>query len=412
MITIPLSYNTGSTIGGTTQVGGLAVGTTEQDYSSNIGGVKWWMGPDQDLGYVIAHSISGNTQSTPIFSGAPSGKLTLSPTYLGDSMSLSNGNQTVQQLFGYIQSVLGQTLISGNDKVMFSVFCSLASPETFPNGHFVGIGTTSMNYNVVSPNPYNSFPGNDNQSIGLNSGGEYWYNGSIQSSGLPTWTSGDTIDTAVDLSNEKVWIRVNGGNWNNNPANDPATNIGGLGITGLTSFYPVLCPAYEGTMTILNNTIYGVPSGFILLGTNVNASLGFNRTKDFTDESFVGLAEYVSRKYSTSQTFSSATEASIWLTNNGFWNSYPCLGIATNSTGGLDGFSVGGQAVAFSILPNPVIGTTYPVGSQITFQNGEVRTMIGIDDYSPSYIDIFYDSPISTNILFPIIICYPSILLD
>lgn len=406
MITIPLSYNTGSTIGGTTQVGGLAIGTTEQDYSSNIGGVKWWMGPDQDLGYVIAHPVSGNTQSTPVFSGAPSGKLTLSPTYIGDSMNLSNGNQTVIQYFGYVQSVLGQTLVNNNDKVMFSVFCSLLEPATFPNGHYIGVGTTSMNYNVVSPNPYNSFPGNDNQSVGLNSGGEYWYNGSLQSSGLPTWTSGDTIDVAVSLIDNKIWIRVNGGNWNNSPTDNPTTSSGGQNILGgLTSFYPVLCPAYEGTMTILNTTTYGVPSGYTLLGANINASVGFNRTKDFTDGSFISLAEYVSRKYSTPQTFSTASQASLWLTTNGFWNSYVtnCLNIATNNGGGLTGWN----PTAFDIAPNPAIGTTYPVGSQITFQNGEVRTMVQVDDYSPIYMDIFYDSPISTNILFPITICYP-----
>lgn len=59
------------------------------------------------------------------------------------------------------------------------------------------------------------------------------------------------------------------------------------------------------------------------------------------------------------------------------------------------------------IAPNPAIGTTYPVGSQITFQNGEIRTMVQVDDYSPIYMDIFYDSPISTGVLFPIKICYP-----
>jgi len=122
--TTPLAYNPSlSPIAGTTQVGTLAVGTTQQDYSGNIGGITWWMGSDEDLGYVIAHPMSANTQPTPII--------------------------------------------------------------------------------------------------------------------------------------------------------------------------------------------------------GVSASLGFNRTKDFTDESFVNLAEYVSRKYSTPQTFSSATEASIWLTTNGFWNSYP-----------------------------------------------------------------------------------------
>lgn len=403
--TTPLAYNTGSPISGTTQVGNLAVGTTQQNYSSSPGNVKWWMGPDEDLGYVIGYPVSGNTQPTPIFSGAPSGILTLSPTYIGNSMNLSDGNQTVHQFFGYVQSVLGQTLINGNDKVMFSVFCSLLEPATFPNGHYIGVGTTSMNYNVVTPDPYNSFPGNDNQSIGLNSGGEYWYNGTIQVSGLPTWTSGDTIDVAVNLGDNKIWVRVNGGNWNNNPTDNPANSSGGVGISGLTSFYPVLCPAYEGTMTILNNATYGLPSGFTLLGTNINASIGFNRTTDFTDESFIDLAEYVSRKYNTPQTFSTATQASLWLTTNGFWNSYVtnCINIATNYGGGLNGWA----PTAFDIAPNPAIGTTYPVGSQITFQNGEIRTMIQVDDYSPIYMDIFYDSPISTGVLFPITICYP-----
>ena len=124
--TNPLAYNTGPSIPGTNQIGSLAVGVTDQEYSGNIGGVPWWMSPDENLGYVIAHPVPGNTQPTPI-------------------------------------------------------------PGTF-------------------------------------------------------------------------------------------------------------------------------------------ASLGFDRTKDFTNESFINLAEYVSRKYSTPQSFSSATEASTWLTNNGFWNSYVSLG--------------------------------------------------------------------------------------
>jgi hypothetical protein len=64
--TTPLAYNTGSTIPGTTQIGDLAVGTTDQDYSTNPGGVTWWMGPDEDLGYVIGVPVPGNTQPTQI----------------------------------------------------------------------------------------------------------------------------------------------------------------------------------------------------------------------------------------------------------------------------------------------------------------------------------------------------------
>ena len=59
----PFAFNTGSTISGTTQIGSLAVGTPT---SGTTGSPKWWNGPDEELGYVIAKSVSGNTQPTPI----------------------------------------------------------------------------------------------------------------------------------------------------------------------------------------------------------------------------------------------------------------------------------------------------------------------------------------------------------
>jgi hypothetical protein len=64
--TTPFAYNTGTTIAGTSQIGDIAVGTTDQDYSLNPGGVPWWMGPNQETGYVITVPVSGNTQPTPI----------------------------------------------------------------------------------------------------------------------------------------------------------------------------------------------------------------------------------------------------------------------------------------------------------------------------------------------------------
>jgi len=64
--TTPVAYNTGAPIAGTTQIGDLAIGDTEQDYSSSLGGVTWWMGPDQDLGYVIGVPVPSNTQPTEI----------------------------------------------------------------------------------------------------------------------------------------------------------------------------------------------------------------------------------------------------------------------------------------------------------------------------------------------------------
>ena len=60
--TRPFSYNTGTSISGTTQVGNLAVGTPLSGFT----GMEWWNGPDEDLGYVIAQPVSGDTQPTPI----------------------------------------------------------------------------------------------------------------------------------------------------------------------------------------------------------------------------------------------------------------------------------------------------------------------------------------------------------
>ena len=163
---------------------------------------------------------------------------------------------------------------------------------------------------------------------------------------------------------------------------------------------------------------------------SIPAYLGFWRTDGFTEIDFIDLAEYVSQYDGSPQNFATGNDASTWLTSNGYWNSWvpvtptptptntvtptitptniSCLNIATNAGGGLDGFNVGGQAVGMTVLANPALGTTYPVGSFITFQNGEVRTISEVGDYGEVY-DIIYSSPISSATLFPITICYPSI---
>ena len=53
----PFAFNPGAPIAGTEQVGQIAVGLTTQNYSSGYGGVRWWNGPDEDLGYVICYSV-------------------------------------------------------------------------------------------------------------------------------------------------------------------------------------------------------------------------------------------------------------------------------------------------------------------------------------------------------------------
>ena len=193
------------------------------------------------MGYVIANPVSGNTQPTPL----PDDAITLSTTYKGIDISLSNNNQTASQIFSYSQTVLGETIISGTNKVMFSVQYTSTNPSVGVGGHFIGVGLTNMNYS----GPFNGYPGNDVNSIGFSDDGNYYYNGSVVQSGLPTWTSGDIIDIVISAG-QRWWIRVNGGNWNNNPSANPTTGTNGSVLNGLTNFYPALCPYIYGTMQV------------------------------------------------------------------------------------------------------------------------------------------------------------------
>ena len=344
MATTSFAYNIGSVISGTTQVGDLAVGIPSSGYTSTP---PFWEGPEESTGYVIAVPVSGNTQPTYLIN--PSSNLTLSTTYIGNDIGLSNGNQTASQQFGYQQTVLGNTIISPTSKVMFSVLVNLSAPATLPGSHVIGIGRTTMNYK--STPAYGAYPGNDSDSMGYCSDGTIFYQGAVYLGGLQTWTNNDVIDIVIDNNVNAMWVRVNGGYWNNNDGADPAANTGGMEIIN-GPFYPALCPGYEGSMTIQNSAEYGVPSGYTLLGSNETASVGFYKTTGLTDSSFIDLAQYVSIQYGSPQTFATALDASTWLTTNGFWNSYG-LGFTISSSDFISGFSgngVSGDNTTFSIL--------------------------------------------------------------
>jgi hypothetical protein len=325
----PFTYNTGAPIAGTEQVGSLAVGYPSGGFS----GFQWWNGPDEDLGYVIAESVPGNTQP----SNVPDDAVTLSTTYKGTDIALSNNNQTANQIFSYAQTVLGQTLISGTDKVMFSVQYTSTDASVGDGGHFIGVGLTGMNYS----GPFNGYPGNDTNSIGFSDSGSYYYNGSSVQSGLPTWTTGDIIDIAI--SHGQGWfIRVNGGDWNNNPSANPTTLNGYLSMNGLTNFYPALCPYIYGTMGILNYPKYGVPTDYNFLG-NVSASVGFFRSSALTEPSFISLSNSVAAQ-SGGGPFASGSTAKTWLNSNGYWTSVGGGG------GGTGDFNVTISQVGLNVL--------------------------------------------------------------
>ena len=305
----PFKYNPSNlAINGTNNFGNLAVGTPVDGFEAT--GI-WWNGPDEELGYVIAKPVPLDNQDTPV----PGDDLILDPTFTGPGqtdIALSNNNQTATQIFSYQQSVLGQTEISGPDKVMFSVKFTSTNPTVGVGSRAIGVGRPSMNYNG---NPFGGYPGNDTESIGFSDNGMYYFNGAT-TSGYPTWTSGDIIDIAISHG-QYWWIRVNGGNWNNNPSANPKNLTGGATLNGVSEVRPALCPSIYGKMEVLNIPQYGCPVDYNFLG-HTTASVGFLRSSALTDPSFIELVNV-----HFGQVFTTIGECLSYLSINGYWNSYP-----------------------------------------------------------------------------------------
>jgi len=65
---------------------------------------------------------------------------------------------------------------------------------------------------------------------------------------------------------------------------------------------------------------YPQPNGLHPNPIFVPAFLGFKRSKFLTEQSFIDIANYVAN--GATAPFTSGNEASTWLTNNGYWNSW------------------------------------------------------------------------------------------
>ena len=301
----PFAYNTGAPIAGTTQVGDLAIGYPTAGFEAT--GLQWWQGPDESTGYVVAKPISAGNQPTPVTEDA----LYMDPSLKATDVVLSNNNQTATQTFGYIESVLGANApISLGASIMFSVKYN-STGTTQLNGRCIGIGLPEMNYT----GPSNGYPGNDIKSFGFSADGQALFAGSAVASGLTAWADNDIIDIALGAG--KIWIRVNGGLWNNNPGDDP-TGAGGFNISSIDNSLAVLCPGInQCTMTVMNVPKFSVPAGYNFLG-NITASVAFNRSSTLSEASFIELAETLS-----GQTFGDGNAANTYLNDIlEYWTSW------------------------------------------------------------------------------------------
>ncbi len=137
--------------------------------------------------------------------------------------TLSNGNLTVTE--------------NGGGGVVDGVrsIASASSGKKYWEVHVDSISTTNPEFGIaISSANLSSFMGATAGSIGWLADNRVFLGGS-QVATLATWATGNTLSGAVDFGNNRIWFRVNGGNWNNDGAADPATNTNGIDISSMTA---------------------------------------------------------------------------------------------------------------------------------------------------------------------------------
>lgn len=133
----------------------------------------------------------------------------------------------------------------------------------------VSTGTPTVNQGVgVAASGF--VPGTDGESgtkaANLAGDGNTYGNNSTLSTGIGAWVLNDVIDVAVDIGAKLLWVRKNGGDWNNSGTANPATGVGGSNISYLSgTFYPLDIPWPNTTHTAnfgATAYTYAAPSGF------------------------------------------------------------------------------------------------------------------------------------------------------
>ena len=188
------------------------------------------------------------------------GPLRFNPTNSGTSLLFTNTNTTVTGAGTNLQeSAITDTAINAGDKAWFSV---LANTIGVPAYTTIGIAKTAWSSGV--------FVGQDTTAQGYSGDGNAYYNSNSFDGGLPTFSTGDVIDVAVYFvsSVPQMWLRVNGGYWNNDNTANPATNTGGLngGFNDVNPIYFAVGPNDADQFTLRTTATSNPPAGFTFLG--------------------------------------------------------------------------------------------------------------------------------------------------
>jgi hypothetical protein len=301
-ISTALGYNTGSTITGTQQIGSLAITTaTTVNYSPSAnGGVTFWMGPDETLGYVVGVPVPLGNQTTPIggvnaFLGfyrsaslTEASFVSLVNGTFNQSLTTGASAKTYLTNNGYWTSYDKTPLISGNPQLVFDFSSTSSYSNTgtniadlsgrgnngvFSTGTGNGSPTTVTGYNS---NGYLNLPGTGAQlSVRLPD--------SLKPTGTANFTyiiymrprglSYNGIDPGImanhDGTNGFVWEMTTGQTFNVFATRNNS-NITGMNFTGGTGFnvWSTYAVKFNGSST----TIYQYNNGILYSANTVGAT--------------------------------------------------------------------------------------------------------------------------------------------
>jgi hypothetical protein len=130
---------------------------------------------------------------------------------------LSNGNLTATHSNTTANSGARVLHAKSTGKYYFEITCV----ATFSTGNGVGV--------LLSTGTFTDLIGVGSNCLATYTGsGNVWGNGAASGKTIGTISAGNIIGIAVDLTAHLGWIRKGSGNWNGDPAANPATGAGGV----------------------------------------------------------------------------------------------------------------------------------------------------------------------------------------
>jgi hypothetical protein len=199
--------------------------------------------------------------SSPYYKAAAGGATTTwNPADKSAALVLSNGNLTATNPAAFaIQALRAVASHVTSGKFYHETHIDVAGSLNF---FAQGIGNSSASFAALV--------GSDANAIGYSPGGGTVSVNTTVLATIQTSAQGDTLCFAVDLGNSKIWIRTNGGNWNNDilANQNPATNTGGVPFTGLAAgpYFPMgsMASTNDALTSNFGATAYAqsVPAGF------------------------------------------------------------------------------------------------------------------------------------------------------